>query len=226
MIPQSQLTGLSTGHLQQLQDGFLIHKDMVTAWQALCQAAAAAGITLKIVSAFRSFERQAAIWQAKYQGKRPVYNLQQQPYDINNLHGYQKLEAILLYSALPGASRHHWGTELDLYDVAAVDKNYQPQLQPGEYSESGVFYFMSQWLQSHAADFGFYLPYQRYQGGVAAEPWHLSFRPLSQQFATELTLPALQQCLEQHPVAGQQEVLQYLPEIYRRFITNTCEDKI
>lgn len=226
MIPHSQLTGLCTDHLLQLPDGFLIHTDMVTAWHTLQHAAAAAGITLKMVSAFRSFERQASIWQAKYEGKRPVYNLQQQPYDMNNLHGYQKLEAILLYSALPGASRHHWGTELDLYDAAAVNETYQPQLQPGEYSENGPFYFMSQWLQSHAADFGFYLPYQHYQGGVAAEPWHLSYRPLSQQYAAELTLSALQYCLEQHPVAGQRDVLQYLPEIYRQFITNTCEEKI
>ena len=30
------------------------------------------------------------------------------------------IETILLWSALPGGSRHHWGTDVDVFDAAAV----------------------------------------------------------------------------------------------------------
>ncbi|MDX3773708.1 M15 family metallopeptidase [Chromatiaceae bacterium AAb-1] len=220
------LTGRTEQHLIMLDNGFAIHHAMQHPWQQLYDAAKAAGIHLTMVSAFRSFERQATIWQAKYEGRRKVYDLQQHAVDLQQLQGYHKLSAILLYSALPGASRHHWGTELDLYDAAAVSNDYQPRLQTAEYMEGGPFYPMVQWLQQHATDFGFYFPYKVYQGGVAAEPWHLSFRPQAGQYATKLTVSLLRECLLLHPVAGQQLVLQYLPDIYRQFITNTCEDLI
>ncbi|CAM5189250.1 M15 family metallopeptidase [Alishewanella longhuensis] len=88
----------------------------------------------------------------------------------------------MLYSALPGASRHHWGTELDIYDAAAVPADYQPQLLPAEYASGGPFYKLAWWLECHAAEYGFFLPYKRYQGGVAAEPWHISYQPLAKPY--------------------------------------------
>ena len=100
------------------------------------QAAAADGIELALVSSYRSFAQQARIWTAKYTGQRPVYNKAQQQVDISQLDGFAKIEAILLYSALPGASRHHWGTDLDVFDKAAVAADYQVQLLDAEYQQS------------------------------------------------------------------------------------------
>ena len=37
------------------------------------------------------------------------------------------------WSAIPGSSRHHWGTDLDVYDAAAVTPDYQVQLTPQEW---------------------------------------------------------------------------------------------
>ena len=37
---------------------------------------------------------------------------------------------ILEWSALPGASRHHWGSEFDVFDLAALPEGYRVQLLP------------------------------------------------------------------------------------------------
>ncbi|WP_333606765.1 M15 family metallopeptidase [Arsukibacterium sp.] len=222
-ITPQMLTGRSQQHLCPFSAQHLAHAQMLDAWLALCKAAMVDGISLQIVSAFRSFERQAAIWQAKCNGQRPVYNLQQQIVDITQLSGLKKLEAIMLYSALPGASRHHWGTELDLYDAAAVSSDYQPQLLTTEYQAGGPFARMDAWLTTNAENFGFFRPYLRYQGGVAAEPWHLSYAPLSQAFLAAFSVETLRQALLAHPIAEQQCVLSELPYLYQHYVENICD---
>lgn len=220
---QALLTGLDGNTMQAYDAHHRLHPQVLPAFQALTTAMAADGIDLRIASAWRSFERQAKIWQAKCDGLRPVYSSTQEAIDISSLQGLAKLDAIMLYSALPGASRHHWGTELDVYDAAAVPANYQLQLQPAEYAAGGPFHKLALWLKQYAADFGFFLPYHTYQGGVAAEPWHISYRPLASQYQAAFTLELLQHTLQQHAIAEQQSVLQHLPRLFARYITNICE---
>lgn len=216
------LTGLSEQHLLTRDDGFKVHQDAASPFAALCSAAKASGIEIKIVSSFRSYQRQAAIWQAKLTGKKAVFDLHGNTVDISALSGKARLDAVLLYSALPGASRHHWGTELDLYDAAAVPDDYQPQLIQAEYNPDGPFYRLQQWLTQHAAEFGFFLPYQQYQGGVAAEPWHLSYQAVAEQYLASFTSAQLRQCIERHPLAEQQLVLAHLDAIFRQYVLNIC----
>lgn len=222
-INQALLTGLDSRMMLAIDQHHQLHQQVVPAFQALAAAMAKDGINLKVVSAWRSFERQAHIWQAKCDGRRPVYNSAQQIVDITTLHGLAKLDAIMLYSALPGASRHHWGTELDIYDAAAVPADYQVQLQPTEYSAGGPFYKLALWLEQHAVEYDFFLPYKSFQGGVAAEPWHISYYPLASQCQAAFSPDVLQQTLQQHPIAEQQSVLQHLPELFVRYINNICE---
>ncbi|MDP2716087.1 M15 family metallopeptidase [Rheinheimera sp.] len=222
-ISDAILTGLSEQHLLTGPDGFMLHKEVAAPFAALCLAAQADGISIKIVSAFRSYQRQAAIWQAKLSGQRPVYNSQGDVIDISRLSVADKLHAVLLYSALPGASRHHWGTELDLYDAAAVPQDYKPQLNPAEYGPDGPFSRLQQWLSAHAAEFGFFLPYRQFQGGVAAEPWHISYQPLASEYLAAFDAGMLRQCISRHPLAEQQTVLTQLDAIFRRYVLNICQ---
>ncbi|MFT7400139.1 MAG: LAS superfamily LD-carboxypeptidase LdcB, partial [Rheinheimera aquimaris] len=148
------LTGLTEQHIVQYQDNFSLHTAAVSPFTVLCEAAKTSGIDIRIASSFRSYQRQAAIWQAKITGARTVFDQDGKTVDVTKLAGMAKLDAVLLYSALPGASRHHWGTEVDIYDAAAVPDDYKPRLLPEEYSETGPFWAMQQWLQKHAAGFG------------------------------------------------------------------------
>lgn len=222
-ISSAILTGLSEQHLLTRPDGFMVHNAVDTPFNALCTAARAEGIEIKIVSAFRSYQRQAAIWQAKMTGIRPVYDSCGERVDINGLSVPEKLEAVMLYSALPGASRHHWGTDLDVYDAAAVPPDYTPQLSPAEYRSEGPFYRLQQWLNEHAAQFGFFLPYRQFQGGVAAEPWHISYQPLASRYLAAFSADMLRQCISQHPLAEQKTVLTQLDDIFRRYVINICQ---
>lgn len=216
------LTGLTETHLTSYQDGFRLHAAAASPFTGMCEAAKTAGIQIKIVSSFRSYQRQAAIWQAKLSGTKAVLDKDGTAVNIAQLDGIAKLDAVLLFSALPGASRHHWGTEFDIYDAAAVPAEYRPQLLPSEYSQDGPFFRLQQWLLQHACKFGFFQPYRVYQGGVAAEPWHLSYKPVADDYLTQFTPATLRKCILQNPLAEQALVLQHLDSIFVRYVTNIC----
>ena len=220
----SLLTGLNQSPMQQVENNQWLHQEVIPAYRELQHAAASDGIQIRLVSGWRSFQRQATIWQAKCNGLRPVYDLTQQPVAITELSGLAKLEAILLYSALPGASRHHWGPDCDIFDAAAVPADYQVQLTAAEYAVNGPFYRLNNWLQQHMTSFGFFRPYARYQGGIAAEPWHLSYRPLAEPCLQAFSPELLQHVLLTHPIAEQQQVLAALPTLFSKFVTNICKE--
>lgn len=223
MSNASLLTGLTERHLKVQPDGFKLHYQVVQPFQALRHAAALEGIDIQLVSAYRSFERQAAIWQAKYLGERPVYDIEGNKVQIASLEGKARLDAILLYSALPGCSRHHWGTDLDVYDAAAVPRDYKPQLSPAEYAADGPFYRLRLWLELHGESYGFFLPYRKYNGGVAAEPWHLSYRAISSQYLHEFNVDTVRHAIEANPIAGQNLVLAHLDSLFKQYVCTICD---
>lgn len=212
-------TGLSSSHLVELQNHRL-HRDIVNDFLALQQRAKEAGIDLTIASSFRDFHRQSAIWNAKFQGLRPVYTLEQQTVDLASLSDTEKCHAIMLYSALPGASRHHFGTDLDIYDTRPIDDDYELQLTPDEYSPTGPFAKLTAWLDDNLEKYGFYRPYQEYKGGVAPEPWHISHIGVSAKMMQYLSVATLQQSIEQSELSGKQAILAELNTLYERYVLN------
>lgn len=113
------------------------------AWRRMAAAAAADGIVLQVVSAFRSAEYQLGILRRK-------------------LERGQTIERILEVSAAPGYSEHHSGRVLDLTTpgYAALEEDFE---------HSPAF----AWLQRHAVRHGFRLSYPRgNRHGIAYEPWH------------------------------------------------------
>ncbi|WP_337840295.1 M15 family metallopeptidase [Rheinheimera sp.] len=219
-----QLTGRDERHLQSLDERHRLTAATAQAFLEMRQAAAADGIELALLSSYRSFAQQQRIWQAKYQGHRPVFDKQQQQLDVARLDAEAKIRAILLYSALPGASRHHWGTDFDLYDKAAVPADYQVQLLDAEYNSGGPFYPLHLWLEQHAADFGFFRPYRHDTGGVAQELWHLSYAPEAVPLLNAFELWMLQQAIEQSELADQPLLLALLPELMQRYVKRICQE--
>lgn len=217
-----QLTGLSESHLTELklgQERVKVHQHVASSLQVLFEAADAAGFTLAIASGFRDFHRQKLIWDNKYTGIRPVFNSDGDVLNINTLSPRALLEAILRWSALPGASRHHWGTDFDLYAFNLVPLNTPLQLEPWEYfsGHQRPFY---QWLEKNAGKFGFFFPYQEDRGGVAVEPWHLSHSKVAGDALSAFSSKILRQTLTHHPIKGQDWVLNHIDTIYTQYITN------
>ena len=217
-----QACGHTESHLIAV-DGLagLYHGKMAADLQALMAAAQAQGFELAVASGYRSFERQLAIWQAKASGVRPVLDSQGQPMVVDQLTDEELMWAILRWSALPGASRHHWGTDIDVYDRAAVSAEYQLQLIPEEYEGQGPFARFSRWLGEcieRQQAFGFYRPYAEDRGGVAPEPWHLSYAPQACHYQDLLTSERLLALWRQVDLPLLPQVEANIDEIVSRFI--------
>lgn len=226
MLTAQQLTGQTASHVVSndiSRPAVRLQAPVFAAYSAMHSAAADAGLSLAIASGFRDFDRQLGIWNRKFSGAAPLYTIDGAQLDYNSLAVGEIVDAIMTWSALPGASRHHWGTDLDVYDprpFAAGDKSLQ--LVPEEYDEGGPCHELALWLQRHAQDFGFFFPYRQYRGGVAAEPWHLSYHTLAAQAQQQLSLEVLQQALTDADLAGKDYVLACLPELKERYVDNIC----
>lgn len=118
-----------------------------TAWRAMVLAAAADGVELQLVSAFRPVDYQAGILRRK-------------------LEKGESINAILRVSAAPGYSEHHSGRAVDVTTPGCA-------VLEEEFEHSPAF----AWLQRRAGEFGFHLSYPRDNPhGVAYEPWHWAWR--------------------------------------------------
>ncbi len=218
MIP-AELTGRARTHLADAAGSHpTLHRDAVTAFTNLARAAAADGFDVFAVSAFRDFDRQLAIWNGKYSGERETQDAAGRTLDLSGLAPAARIEAILRWSALPGASRHHWGTDLDLADRNALSADRPLRLTPDEYAAGGPFAALSVWLEENAARFGFFRPYRGVKSAVQAEPWHVSFAPLAEFARRRLTEDVLRDALENAPMLGRETVLARLPEYHARYV--------
>lgn len=224
----ASVVGQSDAHLCSPADadllGARLHRDAVAPYQELSAAARAAGFDLVILSGFRSFEQQLSIWNRKATGRLAVLDSAARPLDITRLSEPELVFSILRWSALPGASRHHWGTDLDVYDKAARPEGYEVELIPAEVAPGGMFGPLHAWLDeriARRAAFGFFRPYDADRHGVAPERWHLSHAPVASGFARLLTAELLRETLEKADLMLKDVVLAHLPQIMDRFVTNT-----
>ena len=220
MLNDLQLTGRERTHINQLEaPRCALHHDVVEPFMTLRAAAARDGIDLTPCSSFRDFDSQLRIWNRKFRGEWPLYDAEGAERDYDALDEEEIVECILCWSALPGASRHHWGTEIDVIDGAAVPEGYRVQLLPEEFASDGVFGKLARWLGEHIEAFGFFRPYASYQGGVHAEPWHLSYAPVSVPALEALGIEVVREAVAES-ILGREIVLKRLPEIYERYVLN------
>ena len=112
-------------------------------WSEMQSAAEADGVTLLLVSGFRSVDYQARLIRKK-------------------INAGQTVSEILAVNAAPGFSEHHTGRAVDIATPGS-----RPLTE--EFEGSEAFH----WLQEHAARFGFSMSYPRNNpAGFIYEPWH------------------------------------------------------
>lgn len=140
--------------------GYYLREAAFNAFSKMHAAAHNDNITLTIRSAARNFDHQKRIWNRKWHSKRHAIP------DPKN-----RVKNILKYSSMPGTSRHHWGTELDLnsFDNA--------------WFSAGEGLKLFNWMNANAHKYGFSRPYtakdQNRPTGYNEEKWHWSYTPLS-----------------------------------------------
>lgn len=217
------LTGKSRIHLATLPNALSNHHylqpKVIKAFLGLQQAAKLAGFNLQPASTFRDFSRQKLIWNNKFSGLRKVHDDNGQAIDLANLSDWQKCQMILRWSAIPGTSRHHWGTEIDIFDPDLLPKNQSLQLEPWEYQENGYFSALADWLQHSAIQFDFAFPFLKLSNKkIGSEPWHLSYLPLAEQYQKSLNAELLKKAWDQEQIAGKGSLLLHLDEIFDNYI--------
>jgi LAS superfamily LD-carboxypeptidase LdcB len=216
-----ELTGRTRAHIVDLADPpCSLHRAVVEPFRRLRAAAGEAGIDLVPVSSFRDFDRQLAIWNAKHRGERELRGADGSLLDAQGLSDEARVGAILQWSALPGASRHHWGTDLDVIDARALPPGCRPRLVTEEFVAGGVFSRLNDWLSRHAADHGFFRPYATWRGGVQPEPWHLSHARVAGIALATYSVDMLRDALAGAQLEARAVVEPMLPAIVERYVRN------
>lgn len=197
-----------------------LHPHVLPALQDLYSSAATAGFHLAIASGYRSFARQLHIWNQKAEGLRPVLDSDGVPLDMSQLSDDKKMFSILRWSALPGTSRHHWGTDLDVYDLSRINTDYQVQLTIDETEGDGPFADFHRWLTAELEQqsSSFFRPYAADRGGIAPEPWHLSYKLLADVYYEHFSIDLLAEQIMATDIQLKNSVLNNLDEIYERFV--------
>ena len=217
------LTGKSREHLVNLptpnSSNHFLQAEAVKAFQGLQQSAVKNGFNLQPASSFRDFARQQLIWNGKFNGERKVHDDAGNALDLTQLDDWQKAQAILRWSALPGASRHHWGTEIDIFDPDLLPEGQSLQLEPWEYEQGGYFFELNEFLAENLPHFDFSLPFMQMpaEKKIGREPWHMSYIPLAEQAANVFTPEVLLKAWENEEIVGKNVLIAHLPEIFAQF---------
>ena len=165
-------TLLGIEHSNLVGDSIKLEKNTFTAMEKMRKAALLDGVKIKVVSGFRDFERQKQIWNRKFKKFTTE----------NNLSDLDAIKEIIRFSTIPGTSRHHWGTEIDVIDDDF--KNEKNLLISKKYEEGGIFEKLKKWMDNNSQKFGFYLTYDDNinRKGFEYEPWHYSYLPESKRY--------------------------------------------
>ena len=146
---------------------YLIHA-VYEAYKKMHEAALADSVPLIITSGHRTFLEQVCEWELRWNNPRTDSIFENE---------VDKARYLLQYRAIPGTTRHHWGTDIDLNSFELA--YYQ--------SEEGIKVY--NWLKEHAATYGFFQPYtplnEKRPKGYNEEKWHWSYRPLSKLMLTK-----------------------------------------
>ena len=153
------------------REGMYLRKDVFIAFKDMFEAAKKDGIKLQIRSATRNFNYQKGIWERKWTGATPLSDGTNVAKDLNS--PKEKALKILEYSSMPGTSRHHWGTDIDLNSFSNT------------FFEAGEGKKIYDWLQKNASTYGFCQPYTakgpHRPNGYNEEKWHWTYQPLRQR---------------------------------------------
>jgi len=201
------LTGRSSDHLRDKSSKdpsellIPIVSDHFYEWKLMAQTA---GFNLMIASSYRSMERQRKIWNEKIAGKRPLKSKTGSIINPKDLKDEEMLETILHWTHIPGASRHHWGSDLDVFDLTPFEITQSKlQLENDEYEGDGPCANFNSWMESKClknSQFPFFRPYMgnltlinseklspRSKFFFEKELWHYSHKKMAQHFQKHYT---------------------------------------
>lgn len=196
------LIGKGTPNL--LGDSFKMQQETYENFLLMKAAAAKENINIEVVSAYRSFRRQKEIYEGKYRR-----------FTAQGMNPMAAIEKIIEYSTIPGTSRHHWGTDIDIIDANAPRP--QSVLQPEHFHGKGPFCKLKDWLDQNAESFGFFEVYtdNAHRKGFKYEPWHFSYAAVSKPMLEEYKKLDLKKILLEEKILGAQHFSEEFISTYK-----------
>ncbi len=170
--------------------------EVIAAYKKLRGEAAKAGWNLVLISGYRSFISQKNLWNSLYD-------------DRGTETEEEKVRAMLHYTSLPGLSRHHWGSELDI-----SEKSLRGLLQAESEDPSPRVMAYYRWMEANAPRFGFCRVYRGESGIITDEHWHWSYYPLAMKFQKQFqALGYLDSFLPLEGIKGERYLKSHLAQI-------------
>ena len=170
----SNIELIGKGAPELFGEGYKLREEAYLSFKKMQAEALKSDIKIGAVSSYRSFAHQKRIWERKFKSNQ-----------TKGLSTTENIKKIIEYSTIPGTSRHHWGTDIDIYQTNV--KQPKGVLLESNFHDNGAFCKLKEWMDIHAKDYGFHLVYTDLPNrkGFKYEPWHYSFKPLSSQYLNE-----------------------------------------
>ncbi|MGB3776148.1 MAG: M15 family metallopeptidase [Leeuwenhoekiella sp.] len=201
-IPADQLIGKGNPEFIE-KSGYRLRPEAAEAYDKMKADAAKDGIAFQVVSSYRDYAHQNRIYERKYKA-----------YTADGLSPMEAIEKIIEYSTIPGTSRHHWGTDIDIVDANGNANG--DLLVPSKFHGNGPFCKFKAWMDENANKYGYYLVYTQNgnRKGFNYEPWHYSYKSLSEGYLEQYGKLDLKQVLEEQKLMGSD---QFSPEFIARY---------
>ena len=190
----------------------LLLAGVASAFETMRRRAVHDGLDIVGVSGYRSIDRQKSIWNRKFRAALEC-----------GLDDEEALADVLIYSAIPGWSRHHWGSDIDLI---GPDLFTTPRLEIADWESGGPCYELGHWLDENAELFGFRKPYDENRGGHLPEPWHWSFVPAALPCLWQLISLGWQQTLAAQELEGREGLYLRGAELFQDYVLGIHESLI
>lgn len=171
--------------------GYRLLKRAHEAFLDMNSAAHKNNMSIRVVSSYRSFNHQNLIWTRKYNR-----------YRSRKLSSRTAVNYNIRYTAIPGSSRHHWGTEIDVVNGKIKTSKYP--LNTKHFHGYGIYKDFREWMDENAYKFGFYRVYtnDHTRRGFKYEPWHYSFAELARPMLQEYSERNVQKILKDQELLG------------------------
>ena len=192
-------------------EGINLRKEAHDAFLEMKKAAYSDGIDIKIVSSYRNYNRQEVIWDRKYMRYT----------EDDGMDPLKAIDKIIEYSTIPGTSRHHWGTDIDIID--GYRKTDGDVLVAEKFGIDGPFEDFKKWMDENSNKFDYYLVYtnEPKRRGFKYEPWHYSFAPISIPMLTAYRRLNILQLLRQEELYGSEH---FTTGFIKNYIQNNILD--
>jgi len=218
-LPKDVLKTLNQSQVW-VDENFQIHQDIIEPLIEFCSMTFQQGLPIALISGFRNYQKQAQIWDDKVSGKRPILDKSGIPitkFDTEE----EKFIAIAKWSAIPGLSRHHWGTDIDIFDANRLREGHSIKLIEDEFKKGGPCEKLAYWLNTNLHKTSFYRPYlntskQNEIVAINPEPWHISFKPIADKIGKTMDSDYLIDLWRKNPFCASMWCIQNAHKIFSR----------